>query len=246
MAADGGAIPVRSKAESGRQLILDLSRAPCFDPDEFLPSPSNAEAYAAIARWPDWSDRVLLLIGPAGAGKSHLGAIWAARAGARIIRAGDPLDPASWIGPAIALVEDGDRAAHPESALFHLINLVRETGGWLLLTARTPPDRWKVSTPDLLSRLRLPPVAPIGRPDTELIRAVIVKLFADRQIRIEEDVVAYAARHCDQSLEAVSRFVAAVDEEALVSGRRITRPLAAQTIAKLQDEPRNEKPALEE
>jgi chromosomal replication initiation ATPase DnaA len=111
---------------------------------------------------------------------------------------------------------------------------MKETGGWLLLTARTRPDPWGLRTPDLLSRLRLSPLAQIGAPNAELVRAVLVKLFADRQIRIDEDVVAYATLHLEQSLEAVTRFVQAVDEAALSSGRRITRPLAAATIALLQ------------
>ena len=110
------------------------------------------------------------------------------------------------------------------------------------MTAREPPALWGLQTSDLLSRLRLAPLVPIGRPDSALMRAVIVKLFADRQIRIDEDVVAYAARHCDQSLEAINRFVAAVDDESLAAGRRITRPLAAQAIASLG----RERPALDD
>ncbi|WP_246725077.1 hypothetical protein [Beijerinckia sp. L45] len=111
---------------------------------------------------------------------------------------------------------------------------MRDAGGWLLLTARANPDHWAIQTADLLSRLRLATLSRIGRPSPELVRAVLVKLFADRQIRIEEDVVAYATLHLEQSLEAVTRFVQAVDEAALSAGRRITRPLASATIAALQ------------
>jgi chromosomal replication initiation ATPase DnaA len=221
-------------ARRARQLVLDLARAPSYDPDQFLVSPSNAAAHAAIEDWPDWTERTLLLIGPAGSGKSHLGAIWATRAGATIVLPTARFEPGTWSGPVLALLEDCDRAAHSEAALFHCINLVKETGGWLLITARTAPDGWGLATADLLSRLRLSPVATIDRPDNPLLRAVIVKLFADRQIRIDEDVVSYAALHCDQSLEAIAAFVAAVDDEALASGRRITRPLAAQILAALR------------
>ena len=105
------------------------------------------------------------------------------------------------------------------------------------MTARSRPDHWGLATPDLLSRLRLSPASTIDAPDADLIRAVIVKLFADRQIRIEPDVVAYAALHGEQSLDAVSRFVAAVDDDSLAEGRRITRPLAARTLARLRDNP---------
>ncbi len=102
------------------------------------------------------------------------------------------------------------------------------------MTASNGPGSWGVKTPDLLSRLRLCTTATIRPPDGELIKAVLLKLFADRQILIDEDVVSYAARHCEQSLDAVNRFVSTVDEAALATGRRITRPLASATLARLQ------------
>ena len=226
-----------------RQMVLDLTRAPSFDADDFLVSPSNAEAHDTILRWPRWPARTLLLVGPAGSGKSHLAAIWAEHSGASSLDR-EALDHLTCVGPVIGVVEDGDRVVYPETALFHLLNLVEETGGWLILTARAAPDRWGVQTPDLLSRLRRAPVVTIGAPDPELLRSVIVKLFADRQIRIDSDIVGYAALHCDQSLDAVAKFVSAVDEASLAEGRRITRPLAAKTLAAIQTDRGYEKSAL--
>ena len=223
----------RLRPSAARQMVLDLTRAPSFDPDDFLVSPSNAAAHTFVMAWPDWPSRVLLLSGPAGAGKSHLAAIWAGQAEA-LPFAPEVLDA---LAPETALLlEDADRAAVPEAALFHLLNLVEEARGWLVVTARAAPDSWGVRTPDLLSRLRRAPIVTIGHPDGGLLRAVMVKLFADRQIRIEAEVVAYAALHCEQSLEAVARFVAAVDEASLAEGRRITRPLAAKTLDALATE----------
>lgn len=221
MAADG----------KSRQLVFELEVVPSFDENDFLVSPANAAAHAGILRWPEWPARNLLLVGPAGSGKSHLAALWAARAQARTTRKGDRLDPES--SHAAELIEDCDRAGYSEPDFFHLLNLAAAREAWLLLTARAIPDRWTLRTPDLLSRLRLAPVFEIGRPDEMLMRAVLVKLFCDRQIRIDDDVVNYAARHCEQSLEAATRFVEAVDEAALAAGRRITRPLAAEIIADL-------------
>ena len=213
--------------------MLDLAREPSYDPDEFLVSSSNAEAHAAVARWPAWPSRTLVLTGPSGAGKSHLAAIWAARAEAHILRPAHIASLERWDGSVVALLEDCGKGIDDQVSLFHLINMVGETKGWLLLTAQTPPTAWDISIPDLLSRLRLAETVAIDKPDGNLIRAVIVKLFNDRQIRIDEDVVNYAALHCEQSLEAVGAFVAAVDEDALAAGRRITRPLAVQTMARL-------------
>lgn len=211
-----------------RQLVFDLVPPPSYARDDFLVSDSNAEAHEIVTRWPDWPAPLLMLIGPAGSGKSHLAAIWARQAGAEI---GRPDDLAGVSGQGAVLVEDADRAGFAEDTLFHLINRVRGAGGTLLLTARTPPDLWGVKTPDLLSRLRNAPTVPIAEPDAALLAALLIKLFTDRQIRIDEDVVAYAARHCDPNFDAVHRFVAAVDEESLAAGRRITRPLAARILA---------------
>ncbi len=230
MTTDDGAR--RGATHRGRQLALDLTRDPSYDREEYLLSASNAEAHAMVERWPDWPGRVLLLLGAAGAGKSHLGTIWAARAGAQTIRRGRDLEVLMH-HPPIALIEDGDRAGFAEHQLFHLLNLARENAGWLLITARVPPDRWGLATPDLLSRLRLAVAISIKQPDAALLRAVLVKLFSDRQIRIDEDVVHYAALHCEQSLAAIRDFVAAADEEAMASGRRITRPLAMALIERL-------------
>lgn len=216
-----------------RQLVLDLARDPSYDRDQFLVSPSNVTAHATIERWPAWPNRVLLLLGPPGSGKSHLAAVWAAKAGARVVSEAHSSPPNDWRGPMVALVEDCGRVAYDQATLFHLINMVGETGGWLLITSASAPATWNITVPDLMSRLRLAPTVEIHRPDTQLVKAVIVKLFADRQIRVDEEVINYAALHCEQSLEAVGAFVAAVDEDALASGRRITRPLAAQAMARL-------------
>lgn len=217
-----------------RQLILDLTPAPAYGAEDFLVSPENEAAFGLIDLWPAWPSPVLILTGPPGSGKSHLAAIWARRAGAFAVAPPDHLHPDEAAGHIAVLIEDCDRVARPESALFHLLNLVKERGGSLLLTARVKPGLWGLKTPDLLSRLRLAPAVSIGEPGPDLFRSVLVKLFADRQIRIEADVIAYAALHLDQSLDAAARFVQAVDEAALSAGRRITRPLAAATIAGLR------------
>lgn len=224
-----------------RQLVFDLARAPGFDRDDFLVSAANEAAVAAIQAWPNWPGRTLLVTGPTGSGKSHLAAIWAADVGATTSKVAGSLDFSLWDGGGRSvLLEDCDGGTHAEQALFHALNLVRETAGWLLMTARNGPGTWGIRTPDLLSRLRLSPTVAIHSPDSELMKAVLLKLFTDRQILIDEDVINYAARHCEQSLDAVNRFVAAVDEAALATGRRITRPLASHTLAGLQASNTNE------
>lgn len=220
-----------------RQLTLDLPIETRFGREDFLVSPSNADAFETFEGWPAWPDRVLLLLGPTGAGKSHLGAIWAARSHARILPAsalaGADLSALAAEGP--LLLEDVDSARGIEAELFHLLNLVRNSAnGWLVLTARAWPDGWGLRTPDLLSRLRLAPAVEIAEPDDALVRAVLVKHFIDRQLVVDTTVVEYLAMRIERSLDAARQVVEALDQEALTTGRRITRPMAGEVLRALE------------
>lgn len=221
----------------GRQLALDLPVEPRFGAEDFLVSPSNEAAYAMVERWPDWPAPALIVSGPRGAGKSHLAAIWAERAGARVVTgAGLALaHPPALAAAGATLVEDADRVGAAEAQLFHLMNLLRETGGFLVLTAQTPPDLWDVTTPDLLSRLRLAPMVELAPPDDALMRAVLVKLLVDRQLVVDTALVDYVALRLDRSLDAARRFVAALDHEALARGRRVSRALAGDVLQTMLD-----------
>lgn len=217
------------------QLTLELAPKPCYEREDFLVSSSNEQAFRAIELWPSWPDPMLLLVGPPGAGKSHLGAIWATRAGAHIL-AGRSLvreDAESLAASAPLLIEDSSEIGAGEAKLFHLLNLMRECGRSLLLTARAHPDRWGLHTPDLLSRLRLAPFIEIGEPDDALMQAVLVKLLTERQLVIGTDVLSYAVMRLERSLDAARAFIEALDREALARQKPVTRALAADVIAGL-------------
>jgi len=213
-----------------RQLPLDLALAPRFGEEDFLESPCNAQALALVRLWPDWPRRMLLLTGPSGSGKSHLGAIWAARAGARIFqgRDMDAASPPLLAGEKALLLEDAENA--PEKELFHLLNLFMESGAGLMLTAARAPDLWGVRTPDLLSRLRRMPQAQIAAPDEAFLHAILVKLFDDRQIRVDAATIAYLAARMERSLAACGELVRALDREALARGRAVTRAFAGEFL----------------
>lgn len=215
-----------------RQLALALPHAESFAREDFLAGGSNAGALALIERWPDWPDRVLALVGPEGAGKSHLAAIWAELAGARRV-SGRALGETNLIGALAtgALVVEDAPARPDERALFHLINLTREHEAWLLVTAQAPPTQWKVALPDLLSRLRAIPTAILDPPDDALLRAVLVKLFADRQLAVDDTLISFIATRIERSFAAARAAVDALDREALRQQRPVTRALAAALLA---------------
>ena len=222
---------------SPRQMALDLPMEPRFGREDFLVSPSNAAAWEMFERWPQWPDRILLLLGPTGSGKSHLAAIWAARTKARVLSGRSlPLaDLPALAGSGAILLEDADSASGVERELFHLVNLVRESSSWLVITGRRWPDGWNLATPDLLSRLRLAPAVEIGEPDDALVRAVLVKLFVDRQLVVDTSVVEYLGVRIERSLDAARNIVEALDREALALGRPVTRPMAGDVLRRLEE-----------
>jgi chromosomal replication initiation ATPase DnaA len=223
--------------DAPKQLALDLALAPRYGREDFLVSPSNEQAYAHVESWPDWPDTIQLLIGPRGSGKSHLASIWATTAKAWTIDAfevsGDRVP--HLVSNGALVIEDMDGAERDEPALFHLVNLARERRASVLITCETPPDRWNLRTPDLVSRLRLAPVVSLDPPDDALLKAVLVKLFVDRQLVVDTTVVDYIALRIERSLARAAEVVAALDREALSRGRRVSRPIAAQILGAEQE-----------
>jgi DnaA regulatory inactivator Hda len=215
--------------ERGGQLPLSLGHRPALTAEDFLVAPCNAEAHAWLSRWPGWPGPALALFGPSGCGKTHLAHLFAAAAGATLIAAGDlgVDDPPHLLERAKAVVvEDGDAGGLDEVALFHLVNLVKESGCHLLLTGREPPARWRVALPDLRSRLNAMPAVAIGAPDDAVLAAVLVKLFSDRQLKVGDEVVAYLLGRMERSFAAAAQTVAALDRVSLSERRAVTVPLA--------------------
>jgi chromosomal replication initiation ATPase DnaA len=213
-----------------RQLALALEHAESFAREDFLSGPSNAVALALVDAWPDWSHRTVMLTGPEGSGKSHLAAIWPQTAGARLVaaRALEEASVPSALATGALVVEDVVAGAFDERALFHLLNLAREHDAFVLLTARTAPVTFAVR--DLASRLKALPLVAMMPPDDTLLRAVLVKLFADRQLAVDEALIGYVATRIERSFAAARAVVARLDDEALRHKRPLTRAFAAEVL----------------
>jgi len=213
-----------------RQLVLALDHAVSFAREDFLAGPSNAAALTLIDRWPDWPAQVMALIGPKGSGKSHLAAIWAETAGARVLAAKllTQTDLPAAFATGALVVEDLEPAGLDERALFHLLNLAREEGAYMLLTARSALAGFPVSIRDLGSRLRALPSVALAPPDDALLRSLIVKLATDRQLAVDDALVNYLANRIERSFAAAHAAVVRLDEEAMRQHRPVTRALAAE------------------
>ena len=215
-----------------RQLALDLDYRAALGREDFLVSQVNAAAVEALDSWPRWSQQALAIAGPAGAGKSHLVEVWRSASGGGRVAAADlsEADMASAAQSQALAVEDVDRGIGDERVLFHLLNLARETRLSLLLTTRALPGGIEITLPDLRSRLRGMALVRIEPPDEPLLRALLVKLFADRQQIVPLNVIEYVIPRIERSAEAARRFVKALDQRALEKRREITRPLAREVL----------------
>ncbi|OLP58514.1 hypothetical protein BJF93_16755 [Xaviernesmea oryzae] len=210
------------------QLPLDLAPAPQTGREDLIVSEAIAPAVALIDGWPRWPSPVTVLTGPAGSGKSHLAAIWAEVSGAERLRPQGDVGEAGRQRP--VLFEDADRGTLDETALFHLINTVRQNGTALMMTARQLPAAWAVSLPDLRSRLKAATVVPLGAPDDLLLSQVLIKLFSDRQLAVDDRLVDYMVARMERSLDAARRLVEEIDCLALARSSRITRALIAEVL----------------
>jgi chromosomal replication initiation ATPase DnaA len=211
---------------------LDLPHAESLSREDFLEGSANAEALNLIDSWPDWPNRIMLLCGPEGSGKSHLASIWAEQAGARFVSAHalTAADVPGALTTGALVVEDLVPSSFDERALFHLMNLAREDEAFVLITARMAPSAFPPELRDLRSRLRAVPVVTLLPPDDQLFRALIVKFCADRQMSVDENLVGYLATRIDRSSAAARHAVEMLDTEALRLGRPVTRALAAELL----------------
>jgi chromosomal replication initiation ATPase DnaA len=215
-----------------RQLPLRLPHLPAFGATDFLVGSSNRAAFEIVHRWPNWPSRILWIWGAAGSGKTHLLQSWRERSGAVLLEApalsGDA-DVASLHRSGALAIEAIDEAGS-ERTLFHVINSAPERGAAILMTSRRAPAAWQPSLPDLASRLRAAQTIEIGRPEDDLLRRLLVKLFADRQIVVEPSVLEFMLRHMERSFAAAALLVERLDLLTLARGGKVTRGLAAAVL----------------
>lgn len=222
--------------DSERQLPLDLAHPEGRSRAHLVVSRANDAAVSLIERWPDWPSPVVVLAGPTGSGKSHLGAIWRDITGAAELTRARAGEGAAIAAEGVALfLDDADAGGLDETGLFHALNAVRAAGSFMLITARRFPSAWGVRLPDLASRLKAAATVEIGEPDDDLLAGVIAKLFADRQVEVEPHVIQYVVRRIERSLATAIRVVERLDQMALEQQVRITRALAAEAIEAMDE-----------
>lgn len=221
-------------ADAVEQLPLDFVHQPSNARDDLIVSDPLNAAIHIIDSWPTWPSPIVILAGPTGAGKTHLANIWRETASAKVITAFAHDEAAlEFAAVGAVLIEDIDRAGFDETQLFHLINTVQQNGTSLLITTRIWPAAWPVNLADLRSRLKAAAVVEIGEPDDMLLAQVIEKLFADRQIVVDQRIVSYLVQRMERSLDAAQLIVQQMDQMAMARRCKISRSLASEVLADL-------------
>lgn len=214
----------------GKQLPLPLPALSALGADDFLVTASNAEAARWLEAWPAWPGGGLLLYGPAASGKSHLAAIWAERAQASVVPAAALTRAQALDLSGAVVVDDVDDPAADAKTLFHLINIARAENLSFLLTACKSAAAWSSGLADLDSRLRALPAVGLHPPDDILLAGLAAKLFADRQITVPDNVIAFMLANLERSCAAVAAAVEQMDQASLAQRRKITRQLAQDVL----------------
>jgi chromosomal replication initiation ATPase DnaA len=224
------------KQNSLEQIPLDLGHRTALERHDFLVAPNNHDAVAWIDLWPEWPAPCLVLYGPVASGKTHLGAVWAEKSAAICVKATeineDMIRDIANVKQNV-IIEGADNLIGDitaEKGLFHLYNIFKEEQKSFLITLLEPPVRRIFALPDLASRMRAAPSVAIREPDEQLLTAVLVKLFSDRQIRVGADALAYILPRIERSFEAVRDLVEQADQKALVEKRKISIPLLREIL----------------
>ena len=203
----------------------------------FLVSDSNREAVALIDGFADWQVPVQWIYGPAGSGKSHLAAVLSHQCAALNI------DAVQLLQDDIARVLDGsekpdavivDRLdALPvdyEEVLFHLLNFSRHENLKILLLSEKPAAQLTIGLPDLVSRLKAVAAVALTSPDDALMRGLMVKLFSDRQLKVDARVIDYLLPRMVRDYADMAALIDNIDRQALAEKRAITVPMVAEIL----------------
>jgi chromosomal replication initiation ATPase DnaA len=213
-----------------RQLALELDHTPAQGEADFLVGEGNALAHGRIMAFPHWSEPVTLLVGPAKSGKSHLARIFADRSGARLARVDELAALAGQGGRLPLIVEDVDRLGYDEAGLFHLLNQSLREQRPILLTAREEVANWPLLTDDVRSRARRATAFALELTDDIQLSQMFVKLFGDRQIKVDPRIIAYLVARMERSAEEAVLLADLMDRLALAKGSAITRTIAADAL----------------
>jgi len=211
--------------------------------EDFMVTSCNQNAYMAVKMWPNWQHFSLNIFGPKSSGKSHLAHIWVESIQASLPR---PIQIPILSSHSINMknlnkitnehpylvIEDLDSNIN-EEAFFHLYNNYNVPGRFILFTSELPPSKLSLKLPDLRSRLNIIPTIEINQPDDEMLTALIAKLFNDRQIIINQEILDYILKYSERSFDYITKLIAEIDEISWIYKRAVSIPIVKEAIENL-------------
>ena len=229
-----------------RQLPIEFPHRPSLDKEDFFVAPCNIEAVEMIDQWPNWPHFAICIYGSEGCGKSHLANVFASNVSAHdnypyripCVQAKDiKLDTPHklFAKHRCLIVENLSRKINNE-AIFHLYNLYRNEGGFILFTSEIAPARMNISLPDLQSRLNIMPSLEIKDPDDELLSCLLVKLFSDRQIFITPEQINYIVSNMQRSFSYARKLVETTDRISLARKRAVSVSIIKEAMTIIDSE----------
>jgi len=232
------------------QIVFNFPPHPYFGREDFMVSACNAQAFEMIDAWPEWPYFALCLYGPSGCGKTHLSRIFSDQVSVLThypykipcLQAQDLTLEAGYQAFAQnkCLIIENLSAKINQEAMFHIYNMYRDEGGSILFTSQQAPARLKLTLPDLQSRLNIVPAIEIKEPDDEMLSALIVKLFADRQLNISPEIISYMLKNMPRSFSFGNRLVAEIDRISLARKRAISLSIVKEALDELTNNPQGE------
>ena len=212
------------------QLLLDFDHKTNFNEHDFYLSKSNSNAFNLINRWPDWDKKILNISGEKFSGKSHLANIFKLKSKAFLIK-GNEIDNSIFKSIKLheSIIIDDFEECNEEEILYSIFNLIDQDSKYLLINSLKPINEIKYRLPDLTSRSKNCLYAVIENPDDELLFAIILKNFSDRQIKIEKKIINFIISRIDRSYRKIDEFIYKIDELSL----KKKKPINFKTIKEI-------------
>ena len=213
------------------QQLIDFGISESFDENDYYVSKSNYFAKNIIDVWPNWEKKIVNLSGEKYSGKTHLSTIFKIKSNAMYLyskKVNDHTLKQIKLSDNI-IIEDLDES-FDEKLLYSIFNLVEQDNKYLLVTSKKPVDTMEFSLPDLISRLKNCIIAKIDQPDDDLIYAIILKSFSDRQIKLDNKIIDYIIKRIARSYSKMHEFIYKIDELSLKKKKSINFKIIKEII----------------
>ena len=212
------------------QLLLDFDIKRTFNDHDYYVTNNNYFAFNLIDNWPNWEKKILNISGEKFSGKTHLANIFRSKSSALLLNENEiKNDVFKKIKLYESIIVDGFSNNIDENLTYSIFNLVDQDSKYLLINSETPLSEIKFKLPDLVSRSKNLLHAKINPPNDDLIFAIILKNFSDRQIKLEKKIIEFIINRIDRSYSKISEFIYKVDELSL----KKKKPINLKTIKEI-------------